>query len=312
MTTFDTPDPLMPTQYRQDIDDLPPLLTDEERAELCRALQDGCTLPEQAAIHDHLIVTSLRLVIQAARQFRWSGLPFADTVQNGNIGLVRGARKFNPKKGAFANYAWAWILQEIRRGLLRGRPVYLPDRQYVNRGRPIIDAIKTLVAGGEPVTAKRISELSGVPIDEVHITYNALRNTWSLDAHTHDSEDDSAHTYVDELLSNEPDPGQLAEANELWERVLAAAQQIPNPLARDIIIRLYNLDGKQTGTPRKQRVNMVTLGRELGFSREWVRQNHDIGMAWMRERLAEDQDTFAHCEGLFTSGIIQAHSTRIL
>ena len=313
MARFDTPDPLMPSQYRQDIENLPPLLTNEERLELCRGLQDcSTTLTEQEAIHDHLIVTSLRLVIQAARQFRWSGLPFADTVQTGNIGLLRGARRYDYTRGTFSNYVWSWILQEIRRGLLRGRAVYLPDRQYVNRGRPIIAAIKTLVGNGEPVTAERISELSGVPIGEVHITYNALREAWSLDAPTHDSEYDNAHTYADELVSDEPDPGQIAEANELWGRVLAVAQQIPNPLARDIIIRLYNLDGLQTGTPRKARVNMVTIGRELGFSREWIRQHHDIGMAWMRERLAQDQDTFAHCEGLFASGIIQDGAPRIL
>jgi len=309
MGRFDTPDPLLPEQYRQDVDSLPPPPGDEERVRLYRDLRHGSP-EERAAAREHLALTSMRLVVSVARKFRWAGLPYADTVQNGSIGLLRGARQFDPAKGAFSTYVWEWIRQGIRRGLLNGRHVYLPDRQYNERGRPIIAAMSTLTEHGDPITPDAISQITRIPISEVEITLDALRDPWSLDAPVFDSDDGDTPSHVDALLSDEPDPGAFAEASDLWQNVLVTAQQIPDPLARAVVIRYYNLDGRQTGQDRKARVNFVTLGRELGCSREWIRQHHDIGIAWMREHLT-DGEAFTRHEELF-SGIVQSASPRIL
>ena len=108
--------------YMHNISDIS-LVTKEEEVELADRIKFGC---EKA--REKLIVSNLRLVVKIAHDFKSLGLPLADLISEGNIGLMRAVEKFDPEKGAkFSSYAAWWIKQSMRRGLAnQSRTIRIP------------------------------------------------------------------------------------------------------------------------------------------------------------------------------------------
>src|SRR5207249_6627543 len=101
-----------------------PLLTPEEEIELAKRIKRG-----DRRARDQMIKANLRLVVKIARDYAGYSLPLLDLINEGNIGLMKGVERFNPKKGAkLSTYAALWIKQTIRRALShQSKTIRLPD-----------------------------------------------------------------------------------------------------------------------------------------------------------------------------------------
>ena len=115
-----------------------PLLTREEEVELSQRCREG---DEEA--RQRLVSSNLRFVVAIAKRYQDSGVPLADLVNEGNLGLIRAAERFDGDRGVrFASYAVWWIRQAIRQAIERGRPIRgAEDQRYVSFDQPVGDAI---------------------------------------------------------------------------------------------------------------------------------------------------------------------------
>jgi len=114
-----------------------PLLTREEEVELSRRCREG---DEEAC--QRLVSSNLRFVVAIAKRYQGSGVPLADLVNEGNLGLIRGAQRFDGDRGVrFTSYAIWWIRQAIGQAIERDRPVRgSKERRYVSFDQPVADA----------------------------------------------------------------------------------------------------------------------------------------------------------------------------
>ena len=155
------------------------LLEPHEEIELAQRIERG-----DLAAKDRLINCNLRLVVSVARKYQGQGLSMNDLVQEGMLGLIRAAEKFDWRKGfRFSTYATIWIRQALQRGLDNtGRTVRLPAH-VAQRARKVERAERELtVKLGEEPTLDQIATETGLTVEEVDLLRSHARTLASLDA----------------------------------------------------------------------------------------------------------------------------------
>src|SRR5213083_1110942 len=213
-----------------------PLLTAAEEIELAKRIERG-----DLEAKDRMITSNLRLVIHVARGYRGQGLPFHDLIQEGIVGLIRAAEKFDWRKGfKFSTYATLWIRQAIQRGLAdRGRTIRLPSN-IAQRERQIAAATRRLnVELGREPTLEETSEASGVPIEQVIELRNASRVVASLDQPVGE---EGETAYGDLLASPEAPIEETIHVTWREDIVLREVAELPEP-QRSVVRLRYGLDG---------------------------------------------------------------------
>jgi RNA polymerase primary sigma factor len=198
-----------------------------------------------------------------ARKYQGQGLSFADLVQEGMLGLIRAAEKFDYRKGyRFSTYATIWIRQALQRGLDNtGRTVRLPAHisQRVRRlGRA--EREMALRLGREP-TLDEIAEEANLPIAQAHEVKAAARASTSLDQPVGDTED---AVFGDFVAGDGPLPDEEVEVS-LRCQALGEALAALSERERRVLILRYGLDDAEPKT-------LEEIGRRLGLTRERVRQ----------------------------------------
>jgi RNA polymerase primary sigma factor len=155
------------------------LLEPHEEIDLAQRIERG-----DLDAKDELISKNVRLVVSIARKYQGQGLSVNDLVQEGMLGLIRAAEKFDWRKGfKFSTYATIWIRQALQRGLDNtGRTIRLPA--YVaQRARKVERAERDLTAKlGEEPSLHQIAEETGLTIEEVDILRSHAKELASLDA----------------------------------------------------------------------------------------------------------------------------------
>lgn len=246
-----------------------PLLTAEEEVELSLRVQEGC---EEA--RNRMIAANLRLVVRIAGEFGNFGLPMADLISEGNLGLIKAVEKFRPFKGSkFSSYASWWIRQAIHRALgdqlhtIRLSPVAVNKLARLRRvSRVMADAL-----GREP-TDDELAEELGLDSAAVQHLKNVGARPASMDAVV--SEDGGAtlgSLIVDESAE---DPLEALSGKDLG----VEASELVDALKmreRAIIVRRFGLEGHRMMT-------LEEIGAEMGCTRERVRQIQDEALRRMR------------------------------
>jgi RNA polymerase primary sigma factor len=191
------------------------LLRPAEELELAQRIERGDLVAKE-----RLINCNLRLVVSIARRYQGHGLTLNDLVQEGMLGLIRAAEKFDWRKGfRFSTYATLWIRQAIQRGLDNtGRPVRIPAH-IAQRERTVnrVEAELSASLNREP-TEEEIAERAKLPLDEVKAVRDLTRVTTSLDAPVGDDGDTTLGEFRDMREALRPLAGVTAKKTSPSQR----------------------------------------------------------------------------------------------
>jgi RNA polymerase primary sigma factor len=251
-----------------------PLLTFEEEQALSRLIQeDG----DKAALN-RLIEANLRLVVKIARAYYTRGLSFPDLIQEGNMGLIRAAEKYDYKKNVrFSTYAAWWVRQSIGRYLSnKQRVIRLPQRKEeilrkVQRTYHLLS--QTLFR--QPRTDE-ISREIGVPVDDIDLILNIANGIVSLDLETGGDENTSvADLHEDYTYS--PERALLRKSSR--DETIRFLDRLKDKEKRILMYR-YQLNGGERYTLKK-------ISEKMGISPETVRQIEMKALRKMRLQAEE-------------------------
>jgi RNA polymerase primary sigma factor len=235
-----------------------PLLTAEEEVELAKRIERG-----DLEAKERMVNSNLRLVVSLAKRYQGHELSLLDLIQEGILGLIRAAEKFDWRKGyKFSTYATFWIRQAIQRGLAnQGRTIRLPVH-IGQRERKITRAERELSSRlGRPPTDDEIAQEADISLRELEETREFSRTVTSLERPVGEEGD----TELGALLpSDAPEPVEEVEIGFRQEAVHRALENLSEQEQRVIRLR-YGINGDEP-TPLRE------AGRQLGLSPERVRR----------------------------------------
>jgi RNA polymerase primary sigma factor len=233
-------------------------VTPRRRQELQMLIEDGW------AAREHLITANSRLVISVAKKYMGRGVPFLDLIQEGNIGLIRAAKKFDYRRGhKFSTYATWWIRQAVTRAIAdQGRTIRVP----VHMGDQINKLLRvqhqlTQRLGRDPSVEELAVALEVTP-QKVENMIQVARRPLSLETPTDDEEDSVLGDFIQD--DEFPAPDDTATYNLLREHLESVLDGLPPREVRILQLRYGLLDG--------QAYTLEEVGRKMGVTRERVRQ----------------------------------------
>ena len=277
-----------------------PLLTAKEegelaqRIELGRMAQDeiarGNTTPTRIkelrhliedgwAAREHLIRANARLVISVAKKYIGRGVPFLDLIQEGNIGLMRAAKKFDYRRGfKFSTYATWWIRQAITRALAEHSrtirlPVYMGDQ--VSKMLRVQHQLQQRL--GRAPTKNELAEALEIPVGKVEQLIAATRQPISLETPVGEEDDEALGDFIEDRDS--PNPEEVATQTLMHEDLEEMLAILPPRELRILQLRYGLLDG--------QALTLNEVGRKMGVTRERARQLEAQALSRLRNPMAQ-------------------------
>jgi len=233
-------------------------LDEAQRAKYRFNIEDGW------AAREHLITANSRLVISVAKKYMGRGVPFQDLIQEGNIGLIRAAKKFDYRRGhKFSTYATWWIRQAVTRAIAdQGRTIRVP----VHMGDQINKLLRvqhqlTQRLGREP-SVEELAQALEVPAKKVENMIQVARRPLSLETPTDDEEDSVLGDFIQDHEA--PAPDDSATYNLLRQHLGEVLDGLPPREVRILQLRYGLLDG--------QAYTLEEVGSKMGVTRERVRQ----------------------------------------
>jgi RNA polymerase primary sigma factor len=255
-------------QYLRDIS-IYPLIDRGEEIRLAQRIREG-----DGEALDKLVRSNLRFVVSVAKKYQNQGVALADLINEGNLGLIRAAHKFDETKGIkFISYAVWWIRQAILQALAeQSRIVRVPLNRAGTLHRIGKRANALLQELGREPTHEEIAEEMDLTEEEVARTISISQNHLSLDAPLTPGEDNKLLDYLPDIVN--PQPDELAYEKALTESIEEALASLKEREAK--ILRLYfGLDGEEPMT-------LEQIGALLGITRERVRQIKEKALSRLR------------------------------
>jgi RNA polymerase primary sigma factor len=245
------------------------LLTREQELALAQRIQKG-----EAAALDHLVRANLRFVVSVAKQYSNQGLSLEDLINEGNVGLIKAAQRFDHTRGfKFISYAVWWVRQAILQALAeQSRIVRLP----LNRAGALYRIGKTVRVltqelGRQP-TVDEIAKRTHLPPMEVRDTMCIANSYVSLDDPFDEDEDGSLMDCLPDENSARPDEATFEHTLEQDLRTALAGLE----KREERILRLY------FGIDCDQPMTLEEIGTQMGLTRERIRQIKEKALAKLR------------------------------
>ncbi len=245
------------------------LISIDEEVELAQRIRKG----DRRAL-ERLTRANLRFVVSVAKQYQNQGLSLPDLINEGNVGLIKAAEKFDETRGfKFISYAVWWIRQSILQAIAeQSRIVRLPLNQVgsVNKIARVLSKFEQ--ENERRPSAEEISERLDLPIDKVDVAMNASGRHVSVDAPFAEGEDNSL---LDVMVNdNSPSADRELVRESLREEIKSALKML-NHRERSIIEAYYGL-----GT---QELTLEEIGAKFGLTRERVRQIREKAIKRLRD-----------------------------
>ena len=235
-----------------------PLIPVDEEVELARRIRNG----DRVAL-EKLVKANLRFVVSVAKQYQNQGLSLPDLIDEGNLGLIKAAEKFDETRGfKFISYAVWWIRQSILQALAeQSRIVRLPLNQVGSLNK-INKAYQRFEQEHErKPSAEELAELLDIPVDKIADTLKMSGRQVSVDAPFVEGEDNSL---IDVMVNEDSPNADHTLINESLYREIDRALATLTPREADIIRKFFGI-----GVPEK---TLEEIGIEFRLTRERVRQ----------------------------------------
>ena len=254
-------------QYLDEIAEYP-LLNAQEEKKLAIAAKNG-----DSQAREQLINSNLRLVVSIARKYRNCGIPFADLIQEGNIGLIKATESFNPSFGnRFSTHATNWIRQRIGRALSdESRDIRLPAHIAELQSTLKNTAARILAATGKEPTCEELAAMVNLDVKKVTEALECEHEISSLDVPVGMDEE----TTVGDLMpdSNQNIAANVEQANDT--ELINSVIDTLSPKEKEVINRRFGLRGQIPTT-------LEAIGKDMGVSKERVRQYQTAALRKLR------------------------------
>jgi len=248
--------------YLQQIGKIPLLSTEEEFDIAKKIKENHCELSK-----DILVNANLRLVVSIAKKYIGRGLSFLDLIQEGNIGLMKAAERFDYEKGyKFSTYATWWIQQSITRAIAdKARAIRLPIHmiESLNKIKKITLDLTTEL--GRSPTKQEIAYRLGISVSKLTQIVKSAQSTISIETPANNKKEDSTKIadYIVDESTDTPD-SRVSQEN-LLEDIQKMLNQLM-PKERDVLIMRYGLNNNG------EKKTLDEIGSHYGVSRERIRQ----------------------------------------
>lgn len=258
--------------YLQQIGKIP-LLSFEEELEAARQIKEK----HSQKARETLINANLRLVVSIAKKYIGRGLSFLDLIQEGNLGLMKAAEKFDYSKGyKFSTYATWWIQQAITRGIAdKSRMIRLPVHMIETLSRIKRATIELSTKLNRVPTKEEIAVAVDIPVSKLSALMKSSQGTISIETPVNQKDDTSkiADFIVDDTHAT---PDTKVTQENLLKDVQNMLNQL-NPKERDVLIMRYGLDNNG------QKKTLDEIGTRYGVSRERIRQIETRAIAKLKK-----------------------------
>jgi RNA polymerase primary sigma factor len=256
--------------YLQEIRRIP-LLTREQETELARRVAAG-----DEAARKRMVESNLRLVVMLARRYHGRGLPLADLIAEGNVGLIRAVEKFRWDRGTrFSTYATWWIRQAIQRALAnQARLIRLPVHVEALLGKFKRTRERLTQEQGKPPEMAEVAAELGLTVKDLEALEEASRAPLSLE--TPVGEGGEVHL-KNVVVDREPSAAAVASLLRGQADLRELLDDLP-PREREILFDRFGLGGEAP-------VTLESIGQRLGVTRERVRQIEASALQKLRRRL---------------------------
>lgn len=248
-----------------------PMITPDEEVELAQRIKEG----DQIAL-DRLVRANLRFVVSVAKQYQNQGLSLADLINEGNVGLIKAAQRFDETKGfKFISYAVWWIRQAILQAVAeQSRMVRLPLNQV-----GLLSKVKKTASYLEQLyqrkpTIKEIADELDMDVEKIENILKINAKEVSMDAPI-SSDDDM--TFIDTVVPDNNEDADSIIVSETESAAIKRSLSTLNEKERQIIIYYFGLDSSQSYT-------LEEIGYMMDMTRERVRQVKDKALKKLRTR----------------------------
>ena len=245
------------------------LLTAEEEQALAARIAEG----DQSA-KDELVEANLRLVVSLAKHYQGCGISLQDLIQEGNVGLMKAAEKFDASKGfKFSTYAAWWIKQTITRAIAdQSKTIRIPVHmtENINRIRKVSRDLTTTL-GHEPTDAEIAKEMN-VTVEEVKLFKSYMADVTSLDIQVGEDEDTTIGSLIEDTNCVNPEKAAVKEAEK---EILYSVLDTLSDREKDILIKRFGLED---GKPK----TLEEVGMTYNLTKERIRQIENKALMKLR------------------------------
>ena len=248
-----------------------PMITPDEEVELAQKIKMG----DQIAL-DRLVRANLRFVVSVAKQYQNQGLSLADLINEGNVGLIKAAQRFDETKGfKFISYAVWWIRQAILQAVAeQSRMVRLPLNQvgFISRVKKTASYLEQMYQ--RKPTIKEIADELDMPEDKIETALKVNAKEVSMDAPV--STDDDM-TFIDTMVPEDNYEADRQVVTESESAEIRRSLSVLNEKERKVITYYFGLDSNKSHT-------LEEIGNMMDMTRERVRQVKDKALKKLRTR----------------------------
>ncbi len=250
-----------------------PMISTEEEVELAQAIHKGGVVGDKAK--EKLVTANLRFVVSVAKQYQHQGVSLSDLINEGNIGLITAAEKFDETRGfKFISYAIWWIRQSILQSISEYSNIVRRPLNQIMISNKIKSATNAFLQKyHRHPSAEELSELISMEIDKIEVALQSEAHVTSMDAPI---TDDEGSTMNDTLASSSDyDTDRAMDYESMYSDIMQVLGEVLNDRERKIVIQSFGIGCQERG--------LDDIGCEMGLTRERVRQIRERGLDKMRK-----------------------------
>ena len=250
-----------------------PMITSDQEVELAQIIRKGGKKGEEAK--EKLVTANLRFVVSVAKQYQHQGVPLSDLINEGNLGLMTAADKFDETRGfKFISYAIWWIRQSILQSIAEYSSIVRRPQSQIAISNKIKNATNEFIQKYQRYpSAEELSDIISLEIDKIEKAIQAEAHVASIDAPI---TEDEGTTMADMISSSsEYASDRKVDYDSMCNDLMQVLTSILNERERIIVIQSFGI-----GCPER---GLDAIGNDLGLTRERVRQIRERGLDKVRK-----------------------------